>query len=47
MEREMVGDVGAAARSTGDEATAESRYQEGRAMELNDAIAYALEFDGA
>jgi predicted ATPase/class 3 adenylate cyclase len=37
-----MGDVGAAARSLLDEGTAESLYQDGLAMELEDAVTYAL-----
>jgi tetratricopeptide (TPR) repeat protein len=37
-----MGDVGEAARSILNEATAESLYQEGLAMDLDDAVAYAL-----
>ncbi|MDP8928589.1 MAG: AAA family ATPase [Actinomycetota bacterium] len=38
-----MGDVGAAARSFLDEATAKRVYQEGLAMELEDAVAYAVQ----
>jgi tetratricopeptide (TPR) repeat protein len=43
LEVEMMGDVAAAARSTLDEATADRLYREGRAMDVDDAIALALE----
>ncbi|MDP9244118.1 MAG: hypothetical protein M3O77_03430, partial [Chloroflexota bacterium] len=43
LEVEMMGDVAAAARPTLDGATADRVYQEGRAMEVDEAIAYALE----
>ena len=42
MEREMVGDVAGAARALLDAATSDRLYQEGRAMEPDDAVAYAL-----
>jgi predicted ATPase/class 3 adenylate cyclase len=47
FEKELVGDVRAAANSFMDDATAEGLYQEGRAMELEDAVAYALHRAGA
>lgn len=37
-----MGDVGEAARAILNETTAESLYQEGLAMDLDDAVAYAL-----
>ena len=46
-EKASVTDVPAAARSVLEEAAAEALYQEGRAMELDAAVAYALERDGA
>jgi non-specific serine/threonine protein kinase len=42
MEKEMVGDVAGAARALLDAATSDRLYQEGRAMEPDDAVAYAL-----
>jgi tetratricopeptide (TPR) repeat protein len=47
FEAELFGDVRTAARSFLDEAAAERLYQEGRAMELEDAVAYALKQPGA
>jgi predicted ATPase/class 3 adenylate cyclase len=43
LEEATTGDVRAAARSLLDEATVENLYQEGRAMELEDALTYALQ----
>jgi hypothetical protein len=40
-----MGDVGDAARSYLDGATAESLYQEGLAMGLEDAVAYAMQHE--
>ena len=42
-----MGDVGAAARGVLDEATADAAYEEGSRMELEDALAYALQHDRA
>ncbi|MDP8931343.1 MAG: tetratricopeptide repeat protein, partial [Actinomycetota bacterium] len=39
----IMGDVGGAARSFLDEATSETLYREGREMELEDAVMYALQ----
>ncbi|HET6771344.1 MAG TPA: adenylate/guanylate cyclase domain-containing protein [Actinomycetota bacterium] len=47
FEKELVGDVREAASSFMDEATAESLYKEGRRMEADDAVAYALQQAGA
>ena len=42
-EKASMRDVRAAARPLVDEATAEGLYEEGQAMEIDDALAYALE----
>jgi hypothetical protein len=42
FEMAMVGDVRGAAGSFLDEAAAQNLYQEGRAMDLEDVVAYAL-----
>lgn len=42
MELVMVGDVRGPASASLDPARAEAVYQEGRAMELDDAVSYAL-----
>lgn len=47
MEMAMMGDVKGAVSVPVDGATAERAYQDGRALELNDAVAYALEQEGA
>jgi hypothetical protein len=43
FEKAIAGDVREAARSFLDETRSESLYQQGRAMELSDAVAYALQ----
>jgi hypothetical protein len=45
LEKASVRDVRAAARDCVDEATIEALYGEGRAMELEDAVAYALQHE--
>lgn len=45
LEKASISDVRAASRPLLDEETAESLYQEGREMELEDAVAYALQRD--
>jgi tetratricopeptide (TPR) repeat protein len=47
FDAEFLGDVREAARSFIDKATEERSYQEGRAMEVDDAAAYALQQPGA
>ena len=46
LEVQMLGDVRGAASSFLDEATAERLYQEGRGMEVERAVAYALQEEG-
>ncbi|HEX9737677.1 MAG TPA: NB-ARC domain-containing protein [Candidatus Limnocylindria bacterium] len=46
-ERAMVGDVRGAATALMDAAAAESLYQQGRAMSVDDAVAYAVEDEAA
>jgi predicted ATPase/class 3 adenylate cyclase len=43
FDADLFGDIRAAARSFIDEAAAERLYQDGRAMELDEAVAYALQ----
>jgi predicted ATPase/class 3 adenylate cyclase len=43
FDADFLGDVRSAARSFVDEATAERLYQDGRAMELDEAVAYGLQ----
>jgi hypothetical protein len=47
MEMSMIGDVRAAATSFMGKVAADSIYEEGRAMELHDAVEYALGQEGA